>query len=247
MSKKEEGSRLTQPLVLSLQSYSPPWNAAVCERTLVVFLPVAYRVLSWAPLAGGLVEAQTILNHQVRTDEYPASEPDVYLQALARRLELAPPVVGLMTGVKMERLVRHLGQQAPFTVECFATVGLTNALAVGDPATYDESPGTINLILVIDRPLTPAALVEAAAIATEAKVRALYTAGVKSTVSDRYATGTGTDCVAIACSPGEPAYRYCGKHTQLGALLGRVVYEAMTEGLQRAGAVAPVVPPGSGL
>src|SRR3954451_1139812 len=178
MSKQEEGSRLAQPSVLSPQSYLLPWNAVVRERTLIVSLPVAYRVLSWAPLAGGLVEAQTILNHQVRTDEYPAYEPDVYLQALARRLELTPPVVGLMTGVKMERLVRRLGQQAPFTVECFATVGLTNALAVGDPATYGESPGTINLILVVDRPLTAAALVEAAAIATEAKVRALYTAGV---------------------------------------------------------------------
>src|SRR6185369_8350223 len=107
MSKKEEGSRLAQPSVLSPQSYSPPWNAAVRERTLVVSLSVAYRVLSWAPLAGGLVEAQTIFNHQVRTDENPAYEPDVYLQALARRLELMPPVVGLMTGVKMERLVRR--------------------------------------------------------------------------------------------------------------------------------------------
>src|SRR5262249_5366553 len=164
--------------------YSLPWNAAVRERTLVVSLPATYRVLSWAPLAGGLMEAQTLLNHQVQTDECPADEPNVYLQALARRLQLTSPVVGLMTGVKVERLVRGLGQQARVRVECFATVGLTNALAVGDPAIYDESPGTINLILVVDHPLTAAALVEAVAIVTEAKVRALYNAVVRSTVSD---------------------------------------------------------------
>jgi len=219
----------------------------VHERTLIVKFPESYYVLSWAPLAGGLVEARTILNHQVRTDESPTHEPEAFLQALAQRLELRPPVVGLMTGVTMERLVRRIGQRNPVAIECFATVGLSNALAVGDPATYEENPGTINLILVINRPLTAAALVEAVAIATEAKVRALYTAGVKSMVSEACATGTGTDCVAIACPPGEPAYRYCGKHTQLGALLGRVVYEAITEGLQRAGAAAPAVPPFLGL
>jgi len=180
------------------------------------------------------VEAQTIINHQVRTDEYAAHEPEVFLQALVQRLNLKASVVGLMTGVKMERLVRRIGHHGSFTSECFATVGLSNALAVGDPATYEENLGTINLILVINRPLTAAALVEAAAIATEAKVRALYAAGVKSTVSGALATGTGTDCVAIACPSGEPAYRYCGKHTQLGTLLGQVAYEAITEGLQRA-------------
>lgn len=216
---------------------STPWTATVRERTLIVNFPESYYVLSWAPLAGGLVEARTILNHQVLTDEHPAHEPEVFLQVLAQRLQLKPPVVGLMTGVKMERLVRRLGQQDPFAIECFATVGLSNALAVGDPATSEESLGTINLILVINRPLTAAALVEAGAIATEAKVRALYAAGVKSTVSEACATGTGTDCVAIACPSEAPAYRYCGKHTHLGALLGRVVCEAMMKGLQRAGAV----------
>lgn len=134
----------------------------------------------------------------------------------------------------MERLVRQTAQQPPLLVECCATVGLSNALAVGDPATYEEQPGTINLIVLVSRPLTPAALVEASAIATEAKVRALYEARVQSAVSDSQATGTGTDCVAIACPLGEPAYQYCGKHTQLGALLGQVVHKATREGLRYA-------------
>src|SRR3989442_45795 len=238
---------MTQHSALSTQHFLLPWTATVRERTLVISLPLPYRVLSWAPLAGGLVEAQTIINHQVRTDEYAAHEPEVFLQALVQRLNLKASVVGLMTGVKMERLVRRIGHRDPFTSECFATVGLSNALAVGDPATCEENLGTINLILVINRPLTAAALVEAAAIATEAKVRALYAAGVKSTVSEALATGTGTDCMAIACPSGEPAYRYCGKHTQLGTLLGQVAYEAITEGLQRGSAAEPAAPPVSGL
>ena len=49
---------------------------------------------------------------------------------MARRLDLDAAVVGLMTGVKMERLVRRVVQDDTLTIECFATVGLSNALAL---------------------------------------------------------------------------------------------------------------------
>jgi len=144
-----------------------------------------------------------------------------------------PPVVGLMTGVLMERLVRTVVQRPGVALECFATVGLSNALRVGDPATYEETPGTINLIVVVDQPATESALVEAVAITTEAKTRALHEGQVQSTVSNAPATGTGTDCVAIACPRGKPAYQYCGKHTLLGEMLGQGVFAAVVEGIRR--------------
>lgn len=213
-----------------------PWTARVHERTLIVALPMPYRVLSWAPLNGGLVEARTILNHQIDIHSSSVLAPQAYLSALARSFNVESPTVGLMTGVLMERLVRTTGPDEAVTLECFATVGLSNALAVGDPATYNERPGTINLIIACDQPLAPPALVEAVQIITEAKVQALHAAKIVSTVSDTLATGTGTDCIAVACPHGEPAYHYCGKHTHLGELLGRVVGDAMREGIQRTGA-----------
>jgi adenosylcobinamide amidohydrolase len=220
-----------------MTQFVTPWSATVQKRTLVVSFPEAYSVLSWAPLNGGASLARSILNHQVRTDEYPSEEPGSFLLALAQRLQSPTPVVGLMTGVLMERLVRCVVQRDAFLLECFATVGLSNALTAGDPATYDERPGTINLIVTLNQSLTESALVEATAIITEAKTRALFGAQVKSTISATVATGTGTDCVAVACPPGTAVYRYCGKHTLLGELLGRVVSEAMEEGLRRAGAI----------
>lgn len=213
-----------------------PWTARVHERTLIVTFPARYRVLSWAPLNGGLVEARTILNHQVDIHASSFLEPRAYLSALARSFNGESPTVGLMTGVLMERLVRTTGQDETVTLECFATVGLSNALAVGDPATYNERLGTINLIVACNQPLAPPALVEAVQIITEAKVQALHAAEITSTVSDTLATGTGTDCVAVACPDSEPAYQYCGKHTRLGELLGRVVGDAMREGIRRTGA-----------
>jgi adenosylcobinamide hydrolase len=217
-----------------MQSTIVPWRARVHDKTLIVNLPESYRVMSWAPLGGGLVEACTIINHQVDTNEELLLESTTFLRELVQRLDLDSPVVGLMTGVLMERLVRKVVGDESCTLECFATVGLSNALAAGDPATYDERPGTINLIIACSQPLTPVALIEAIAIGTEAKVRALYAAGVKSTVSEALATGTGTDCVAVACPLGVPAYQYCGKHTRLGELVGTVVFRAIEEGLRKA-------------
>jgi adenosylcobinamide amidohydrolase len=218
-----------------MTQFATPWSATIHKRTLVVSFPEAYSVLSWAPLNGGFSLARSIFNHQVRTDEYPAEEPAAFLLALAHRLHMPAPVVGLMTGVMMERLARHIVQRDELLLECFATVGLSNALAVGDPATYEEKRGTINLIVVLNQPLTESALVEATTIVTEAKTRALFAARVKSTMSDALATGTGTDCVAVACPQGAVGARYCGKHTVLGELLGWVVGEAMAKGLREAG------------
>lgn len=212
-----------------------PWSATVHDHTLVVTFPELYRVLSWAPLNGGFCQARSILNQQVRIDEYPTEEPALFLSQLACRLGAVEPTVGLMTGVLMERLVRRTLHAQNLLLECFATVGVSNALTVGDPATYEEKPGTINIVLLVNRSLTDAALVEAVSMATEAKARALFDAKVKSSVSARIATGTGTDCVAVACPTDTPLFQYCGKHTLLGELLGRVTYEAVVKGLQYAG------------
>ena len=211
-----------------------PWASTVRDRTLILTLPERYRVLSWAPLGGGVVEAHTILNHQVNINEPLTAEPEVHLSSLARRLAVPCPVVGLMTGVWMERLVRRTMQHAATLIECFATVGLSNALAAGDPTTYEEELGTINLIVAVGQPLTLPAMIEAVQIVTEAKVSAIVAAEIKSTASHALATGTGTDCVAIACPLGVPAHRYCGKHTKLGELVGKVVTEAMREGIRKA-------------
>ena len=217
-----------------IQSISP-WSVTVQDRTLLISFPELYHVVSWAPLNGGSLYARSIFNHQVRIDTYPSEDPAAFLLALSQRLQTPGPVVGLMTGVLMERLVRRTVQQGSLFVECLATVGLSNALTVGEPATYDEKPGTINLIVALNQPLTEAALVEAVAMITEAKTRSLFDAKVGSTLSDTLATGTGTDCVAVACPQGKEKYHYCGKHTLLGELLGRVVYDAMGEGLLTAG------------
>jgi adenosylcobinamide amidohydrolase len=102
-----------------------------------------------------------------------------------------------------------------------------------DPA--QASLHTINMILTVEPGLSDEAMVEAIQVATEGRVRALYEAGIQSSASNLLATGTGTDCIAIV-SLNAARKIYCGKHTQLGELIGRAAYTAVKRGLMRGAA-----------
>src|SRR5690606_3884608 len=82
------------------------------------------------------------------------------------------------------------------------TSGLGNALRAGDPPAGPKSVGTINVLCWVSEPLSEAALLEALALASEARTLALLELRYPSVVSERPATGTGTDCIALACPLG---------------------------------------------
>jgi adenosylcobinamide amidohydrolase len=127
---------------------------------------------------------------------------------------------------------------------CIATVGLGNALRAGDFPGVAGRIGTINVLVHVETPLTDAALIEAMAVATEAKTAALCDARVASAVSGKPATGTGTDCTVVACPRsgdrrGADDRRntrprpYAGKHTAVGSAVGGAVERAVAAGAQR--------------
>jgi iron complex transport system ATP-binding protein len=159
-----------------------------------------------------------------------------WLEKSASRLGLQGTFVALATAVEMKNLVEVSLSAGVNSVTCFATVGCSNALSVGDPASVvneqvlPSPPHTINMILTVQPGLSDEAMVEAVQIATEGRVRALYEAGVQSSLSNLAATGTGTDCIAVVSLGGERV-RYCGKHTQLGELIGRAAYTAVSKGI----------------
>jgi iron complex transport system ATP-binding protein len=142
----------------------------------------------------------------------------------------------------MTQLVIARVSSGDLWVECFATVGVTNAVRAGEwPAASvllkdARRPGTINLILVTNASLSNAALVGAVQVATEAKTGALRDHAVPSLNGHLGATGTGTDAVVMACrTQGQgPWHLYSGTHTVIGALVGRVVAACVTRGLAKA-------------
>jgi adenosylcobinamide hydrolase len=204
----------------------------------IVSFSAPVRVLSWAVLNGGFCFADHVVNHRVRgSDGSFCDQPRSWLQRSATELGLHGKVVAMATAVDIGNLSQASLSGGDVEVTCFATVGCGNALSAGDPASVMPERAahpalhTINIITVVEPGLSEAAMVEAVQIATEGRVRALYEAGIRSSASSLTATGTGTDCIAIACL-GAAATDYCSKHTKLGELIGLAAYTAVKEGLR---------------
>jgi len=207
------------------------------HHALVVSFSTPVRVLSWALLNGGFCHADHLVNHHVDgSDPRFCAAPEHWLEQATAQLGLDGKIVAMATAVEMTTLIQMRQSTNDAQVTCFATVGCGNALAVGDPTsaapeqTTTPLLHTINMIVTVAPGLGDEALVEAIQIATEGRVRALYEAEVRSSMSDLAATGTGTDCIAVA-SLGSERARYCGKHTRLGELIGRASYMAVRKGI----------------
>jgi adenosylcobinamide amidohydrolase len=205
----------------------------VDHDAVIVSFSAPARALSWALLNGGFCRAEHVINRHIGADNADfRAAPGRWLEQATSKLGLQGKIVAMATAVTMEHLVQvSFGTGAEVT--CFATVGCGNALSVGDPAAAIEQAApvhTINMIVIVRAGLTDEALVEAIQIATEGRVRALREAEIRSSVSSLTATGTGTDCIAVAALGADPA-RYCGKHTKLGELIGMATYSAVKRGL----------------
>lgn len=144
----------------------------------------------------------------------------------------------MMTGAQVARAGHAVAARGSLAVGAWCTAGFSNALRAGDRATVASTrAGTINLIVVTNRPMTRAAMVEAIHIAAEARALAVLEARISSVRSGAPATGTGTDCIAIAAplaaARGRGAERYCGKHTLLGELIARAVLQSCARAIAR--------------
>lgn len=233
-----------------MRSPNAPFAVRADPDALIVSFPSPVRTLSWAVLNGGFCHADHVINHHVSSsDRLFCAQPERWLEQVAARRNLRGKVVAMATAVAMKNLVRVSRSGGGNEVTCFATVGCGNALSVGDPAlakTEEPAPSplhTINMILAVQPRLTDEAMVEAIQIATEGRVRALYEAGVRSSVSRLPATGTGTDCIAVV-SLGREHSPYCGKHTHLGELIGRASYAAVKDGLAQTSSKNGAAPEG---
>ena len=121
---------------------------------------------------------------------------------------LPPDQVALMgTAANMNyAAVVDAAKIAELEVTASVTAGVQgNACCAGDPANWRENEhgwekvdGTINTLLLINRPLTVSAMARAVVTMTEAKTTALQRLAVRSLYSGDAATGTGTDQFAIA-------------------------------------------------
>ncbi|MFF5504901.1 adenosylcobinamide amidohydrolase [Streptomyces roseolus] len=188
-----------------------------------------WRAVSSAVLGGGIGERAWVMNAQV-AHGYTRTDPEAHLAALARRAGLQGPGVGLMTAAEVARR----GTASDGGVDAVATAGTEVrgwAAAPGAGVPGPQPPGTINIVATVPAPLTDAALVNAVATATEAKVQALLDAG-------HDCSGTPTDAVCVlarAPLPGGPTEPFAGPRSLWGARLARAVHAALGAALSAPG------------
>ena len=210
----------------------PGIEVSVSKEAVLVRSDLPLRVLSSAVAGGGRTEVRWIVNRHVPKG-YQGADPVADLTDFAGRQGIHEPFVGLMTAALMER-ARCVSLRAPgITVCCIATAGLSNPAASGLTPPAEDTPGTINLVLLIDGRLTEAAMVNAVITATEAKSAVLMERETRTPEGYR-ATGTSTDAVVVGCTGREPAIAFAGPVTQVGFLIGRCVREALTLALASA-------------
>ncbi|MEM6974442.1 MAG: adenosylcobinamide amidohydrolase [Pseudomonadota bacterium] len=204
---------------------APPW--------LVFDLPAPHRVLSWSLNRPGFVTASRFAWREVRNADLPRD-----LDAAAWfRAELAgaghSEAVGFLTSRALTHHVTARARVEEAAATCVATVGLSNAERVGARRAVTVPVGTINIAVALTVPLSDAALLEALSIAAEARTAAVIAHGPD--LATGRATGTGTDCIAVAAPSGDMsagATAHAGLHTAVGEALGRAVLDAVTRGTQ---------------
>lgn len=191
------------------------------DEALIVRSTVPLLTVSSSLMGGGVVSTQNIINMHVDKG-YHSLTPADDLRALAQRYEITEPFQGFMTAVYMNQLQFITLREGDLTVTALVTAGVSNATAAGESLPAALTPGTINIILLIDANLTPSALVNAVITVSEAKTASLLAHNVH-TPEGLLATGTSTDAVCIACTGRGSATDYAGSATVVGWLIGRAV------------------------
>jgi len=197
----------------------PSFELRRSGRFLVADLVEPHRVLSTSARHGGQVDQiRHLLNHQscegtahlARHRVITEAGLDAYHELVCAEAALPPDQTAVMgTAANMNYVAVITEIDEGLAVTAAVTAGVEgNATAAGEPASWRESEtgmqkvpayaGTINTMLLINRPLTPAALARVVVTMTEAKSAALHRLAVPSRLHIDLATGTGTDQYCIA-------------------------------------------------
>jgi iron complex transport system ATP-binding protein len=198
-------------------------------EVLVVHSQQPLTVLSAAVVGGGMVRVRYLLNRHVCHD-YNCLDPRADLVAFARSQGISEAFVGQMTAVSLQKAQVLTLYTETLTVATVVTASLSNATTPGLSAPVMPGTGTINITLLIDACLTPAAMVNAVITATEVKTQVLLAHGVR-TPEGYAATGTSTDAIAVASTGSGIPLAYAGPATLVGWLIGRCVRAALEEAL----------------
>jgi adenosylcobinamide amidohydrolase len=185
------------------------------------------QVLSWAINRPGFVTASRIVWREVRNADLPQGMDVLKWFSRALAAQGCADAVAFLTSRDITFFGQETVQVEDVTAHCVATVGLSNAERAGHRMDRQHMNwGTINIAVALQCGLSQTGLIEMLSIATQARTAAIMDAGVL--LPSGLATGTGTDCIAVAAPAGD--VEYAGLHTAIGEAVGAAVYRATARG-----------------
>ena len=222
-------------------------RAYIYENSIVVEFGVCRNGISTSELNGGYKKNFKIaFNHYLSQENIDFLENHSIKDYLIRQSGIlgidSKFTTGLLTSAQMENACVVTKQYRNLEVSAITTAGVrVNASRAVDSASYYEENGdfqfdvgTINVIILTNVCLGPGTLANGLVTATEAKTVALSNLRIPSQFSNGFATGTGTDGIAIfSNSESDNMLSNAGKHSKLGELIAKCVIESISEAIKR--------------
>lgn len=231
------GQKMTQPFREGKSNWRPSiWpdiQFNYLEDHIVIHSEKTLNTVSSALWRGGTCEANHFINGRVPLD-FACDDPvEMMRDFIQKRGYSETKSIGLLTAAKLSHASIQTEEGDKFRVVVCATAGTGNSARAGQKReTFcSYQAGTINIFVLIDSHLTPAALVNGIITATEAKSAALQ----ELQIIDRYggiATGTTSDAIVLASRQYEQGmgfHAYAGTATTIGNTIGRLVYQSVHE------------------
>ncbi len=219
------------------------------KDTIFVKFNVKRNGISTSKLNGGFSRnLQSVFNHHLSQENIDYLENhDVgdYLVQQCWSLNIDSNYsTGLVTLAEMKNVGIAYKTFERIEIVAITTAGVrTNASRAGDQASYYEENGkfgTINTILLMNVCLSEETLLEAFMTATEAKTVALNDLKIPSQYSNHYATGTGTDGLAVFSNlESDNTLSNAGKHSKLGELIGQAVIDSVKQAVKKQVWISP--------
>lgn len=186
---------------------------------------------STAVVGGGLRSGRGVVALNV-PGGYAGCDPagDILAAAAYRGLRAD---VGLMTAVPLCRARLGAATAGGVSALCLATAGVERPLAAGSQPGPCDVAGTINLIVLLNRMLAPAAALNVMTTVVEAKVLALLAAGVRTPAGEP-ASGTATDAIVVAYPLEGGVLPFGGPATSVGFAAAAATRQALGAALELA-------------
>lgn len=245
-----------QPYRQGKKRYDSPYMTGV-----KVIWGDAHAVIQWqeqmdiysnAVFRGGHATGTTVVNYMVPRF-FDCSDPVQHMEEKCKEWGYeASDTVGLITAAKVTHMSVEELEGDECAILCCTSAGTANGARAGlkreaysaymtladhpDKEAVEggvkRTPGTINIIIVLDACLTESAIYNAMLTVTEAKAAALLDLGIRDAELDVLATGTTTDTVTIVIhNSGKytAEHLYAGTATTIGNAIGQLVYKTVTE------------------